>query len=148
MGRDRAAPQSDAARIEERLAVEGDNLIDLIDGTAIDHVDGAGCGLFRGLEDEPHIPSWGQRPKGIELTGHARQAEGIANMKALIQGFCDQGGTLMNLNVLSREQLLEAHGDPNRHPDLIVRVTGFSAYFRMLSPEFRQLVVDRIISDS
>ena len=88
-------------------------------------------------------------PLQMELDpGLARQAEGIANMKALIQGFCDQGGTLMNLNVLSREQLLEAHGDPNRHPDLIVRVTGFSAYFRMLSPEFRQLVVDRIISDS
>jgi pyruvate-formate lyase len=29
-----------------------------------------------------------------------------------------------------------------------VRVTGFSAYFRMLSTEFRQLVVDRIVSES
>ena len=34
-----------------------------------------------------------------------------------------------------------------QYPDLIVRVTGFSAFFASLSPEFRQLVVDRIISE-
>ena len=32
--------------------------------------------------------------------------------------------------------------------DLVVRVTGFSAYFASLSPEFRQLVVDRIINEN
>jgi len=42
---------------------------------------------------------------------------------------------------------LEAHEDPSRYPDLIVRVTGFSAYFSSLSKDFRQLVVDRIISE-
>ena len=36
--------------------------------------------------------------------------------------------------------------DPSKYPDLIVRVTGFSAYFASLSKEFRQLVVDRLIS--
>ena len=41
-----------------------------------------------------------------------------------------------------------AHADPSKHPDLIVRVTGFSAYFASLSPEFRQIVVDRIIAES
>ena len=41
----------------------------------------------------------------------------------------------------------EAHQDPSKYPDLIVRVTGFSAYFASLSPEFRQLVVDRIIAE-
>ena len=31
-----------------------------------------------------------------------------------------------------------------KYPDLVVRVTGFTAYFAMLSPEFRKLVVDRV----
>jgi len=31
---------------------------------------------------------------------------------------------------------------------LVVRVTGFTAYFCLLTPEFRQLVVDRIIKAS
>jgi pyruvate-formate lyase len=30
----------------------------------------------------------------------------------------------------------------------VVRVTGFTAYFAMLSPEFRQLVIDRMIDES
>jgi len=34
------------------------------------------------------------------------------------------------------------------YPDLVIRVTGFTAYFSMLSPDFRQLVVDRIIAKS
>ncbi len=38
-----------------------------------------------------------------------------------------------------------AHEDPSLYPDLVVRVTGFSAYFASLSPKFRQLVVDRIL---
>ncbi|MCC6165754.1 MAG: hypothetical protein IT329_00875, partial [Caldilineaceae bacterium] len=59
----------------------------------------------------------------------------------------DLGGTQINLNVLDKNKVLEAHRDPSKHPDLIVRVTGFSAYFASLSPEFRQLVVDRIIAE-
>ena len=39
----------------------------------------------------------------------------------------------------------EAHKDPSLHPDLVVRVTGFTAYFMSLTPQFRQLVVDRFL---
>ena len=56
------------------------------------------------------------------------------------------GGTLVNTNVISKEQLLEAHADPEAHPDLVVRVTGYSAYFRSLSKEYRQQVVDRMMA--
>jgi pyruvate-formate lyase len=62
--------------------------------------------------------------------GIIRQEDGIEKMKALIRTYCELGGTLMNLNVLSKEQVLEAHRDPSKHPYLIVRVTGFSASFR------------------
>ena len=44
------------------------------------------------------------------------------------------------------ERLEEANRNPEKHPDLIVRVTGFSAYFASLSPEMRQYVVDRVIN--
>jgi formate C-acetyltransferase len=55
------------------------------------------------------------------------------------------GGTLANVNILSREKILEANADPSKYPDLVVRVTGFSAYFASLSKEHRQMVVDRIL---
>ena len=40
---------------------------------------------------------------------------------------------------------MKAHENPDLYPDLVVRVTGFTAYFATLSPEFRQLVVDRFL---
>ncbi|MFH1007811.1 MAG: pyruvate formate lyase family protein [Candidatus Latescibacterota bacterium] len=79
--------------------------------------------------------------------GLGRDEGGLAAVKALIQSHFDQGGTLINMNVLNREQILEAHENPSLFPDLVVRVTGFSAYFSSLSKEFRQLVVDRIVQE-
>jgi len=73
--------------------------------------------------------------------------EGIAKVEALIQGHFDLGGTLININVLNKEQILEDNKDPSKYPDLIVRVTGFSAYFANLSKELRQYVVDRIVAE-
>jgi formate C-acetyltransferase len=63
----------------------------------------------------------------------------------LIRSHFEQGGTLININVLDTDKLMAAHADPTRYPDLVVRVTGFTAYFVSLSPEFRQLVVDRFL---
>jgi pyruvate-formate lyase len=71
---------------------------------------------------------------------------GVDNVVSLIKTHFDLGGTQINMNVVNKEQILEAHKDPGKYPDLVVRVTGFSAYFASLSPEFRQLVVDRIIA--
>ncbi len=77
----------------------------------------------------------------------ARHAGGIEAIEALIRAHNAQGGTLININVVSKEQILAAHADPEQFPDLVVRVTGYSAFFRMLSPEYRQQVVDRILAE-
>jgi len=76
-----------------------------------------------------------------------RDEGGLAKIEALILGHFALGGTMINMNILNKQQILEAHKDPSKYPDLIVRVTGFSAYFASLSREFRQLVVDRIIAE-
>jgi len=86
-------------------------------------------------------------PMQLELSGGFDDEEGIAKVAALIKTHFDLGGTLFNVNIIDREKLLAAHKDPWAYPDLIVRVTGFTAYFAALSPEFRQLVVDRIIAE-
>ena len=71
----------------------------------------------------------------------------VDKVAALIRGHCELGGTQVNINILNNQQILEAHKDPSKFPDLIVRVTGFSAYFASLSPEMRQFVVDRILCE-
>lgn len=73
------------------------------------------------------------------------EESGIEIITQLIKSHFEQGGTLININILDGEKLMEAHEDPEKHPDLVVRVTGFTAYFASLSPQFRQLVVDRFL---
>ncbi|MEW6512074.1 MAG: pyruvate formate lyase family protein [Bacteroidota bacterium] len=78
--------------------------------------------------------------------GVSGSQESIDSIAALIRTHFDLGGTQVNINILDKKRLLEAHEDPSRHPGLVVRVTGFSAFFGSLSPEMRQMVVDRILS--
>ncbi|MBS7614330.1 formate acetyltransferase [Candidatus Bathyarchaeota archaeon] len=79
--------------------------------------------------------------------GLARGEEGLAKVEALIKGHFELGGTMINMNVIDKKQILKAHQDPSKYPNLIVRVTGFSAYFASLSKNLRQLVVDRILEE-
>ncbi len=86
-------------------------------------------------------------PLQIELDyGFSNNPENLVKVENLIKTHFDLGGTQINLNILNKEKILAAHKDPTKYPDLVVRVTGFSAYFASLSPEFRQLVVDRILT--
>lgn len=93
-------------------------------------------------------PGYGNTaPVQLELDPSiAESPEAIEKITALIKTMFDQGCTLLNINLIDEERVLEAHKDPSKFPDLIVRVTGFTSYFSMLSPQFRQLVVDRILS--
>ncbi len=92
-------------------------------------------------------PGYGNAaPLQLELDPHlSAQEGGIGKVMQLIQTHMDMGGTLININVLDKEKLLKAHKSPELYPDLVVRVTGFTAYFAALSPAFRQLVVDRLV---
>jgi formate C-acetyltransferase len=87
-------------------------------------------------------------PMQIELDPMVSKEEGgVEIISNLIRSHFDLGGTQINLNIMDAAQVLEAHKDPSKFPDLVVRVTGFSAFFASLSPEFRQIVVDRIIAE-
>ncbi|MBC7236280.1 MAG: formate acetyltransferase [Chloroflexi bacterium] len=94
-------------------------------------------------------PGYGNSaPMQIEFDpGLSKDEGGLEKVASLIAGHVEMGGTQVNMNVMDADKVLEAHRDPSKYPDLIVRVTGFSAYFSSLSPEFRQLVVDRILRE-
>jgi formate C-acetyltransferase len=73
--------------------------------------------------------------------------ESVGKMNAFIHTIFAIGNTHLNITILDKKRLLEAHADPSKHPDLIVRVTGFCAYFANLSPQLRQMVIDRVIDE-
>lgn len=77
--------------------------------------------------------------------GMARGEEAVDKICDYILTLFDQDGTLLNINIINAQQILAANENPDLFPDLVVRVTGFTAYFCLLTPEFRKLAVDRIL---
>lgn len=51
----------------------------------------------------------------------------------------------MQMNVVDSKTLIEAKENPNLHPNLIVRVWGFSAYFNDLPEEYKDLLIKRAL---
>ncbi|MCC7358453.1 MAG: hypothetical protein IT317_03200 [Anaerolineales bacterium] len=95
-------------------------------------------------------PGWGNSaPLQLELDSHlAKEIGGLEAVESLIKVHNEQGGTLININVISRDQILAAKANPDLYPDLVVRVSGYSAYFKSLSPDLQQIVVDRLLTDA
>lgn len=91
-------------------------------------------------------PGYGNTaPMQWELDPTFAKEDNVSLIESIIKAHFLMGGTLINVNIMDKAKVLEAHKDPSKYPDLVVRVTGFTAYFSMLSPQFRQLVVDRIL---
>ena len=93
-------------------------------------------------------PGWGNSaPLQVDMdSGLVKELGGSEMIKAYLKAHNQMGGTLININVVSKEKLLAAHDNPDLYPDLVVRVTGYSAFFKSLSREYRQQVVDRFLA--
>ncbi|MBM3494358.1 MAG: glycyl radical protein, partial [Armatimonadetes bacterium] len=68
---------------------------------------------------------------------------GLNALAALIRTCFDLGGVQLQFNTIGRETLLDAMEHPERHADLVVRVSGFSAYFTRLDPAVQRDVLAR-----
>lgn len=64
-------------------------------------------------------------------------------LKALIKTYFDRGGMEIQFNVVSRDTLIDAQLHPEKHKDLVVRVSGFSAYFTSLIKETQDDIIAR-----
>ncbi len=62
----------------------------------------------------------------------------------LIKAFFNQlDGYHVQYNVVSRDVLIEAQKQPEKHRDLIVRIAGYSAFFNALSKETQDDIIGR-----
>jgi formate C-acetyltransferase len=75
-----------------------------------------------------------------------RDDERFEKLVTIVEAYFREGGLHLQLNHLSREQLLDAKAHPERHGSLRVRVSGFSAYFTTLAPTIQDDVVARYAS--
>ena len=68
---------------------------------------------------------------------------GQKNMLALLKRFIKGGGQEMQFNVTDNRVLEDAVREPEKYADLIVRVSGFSAFFTKLAPEVQKDIMRR-----
>ena len=67
----------------------------------------------------------------------------IDNLVSLLDGYAEKRGHHLNVNVFTKETLLDAQAHPEKYPDLIVRVAGYSAFFHVLSPQTQNDIIWR-----
>ena len=53
----------------------------------------------------------------------------------------------MQMNVIDSKTLIEATKNPAKFPNLIVKVWGFSAYFKDLPIEYQDYVIERALKN-
>lgn len=68
---------------------------------------------------------------------------GIEKLAALVKKYIDMGGHQLQINAVNRDVLIDAQKHPERYPNLIVRVWGWSGYFNELDTEYQNHVIRR-----
>ena len=69
--------------------------------------------------------------------------EGLAALVALLRAFADQGGFYLQVDVADARILRDAQARPELYPNLSVRISGWSARFVTLAPEWQEMVIQR-----
>ena len=77
--------------------------------------------------------------------GTIKGEQGASTLQALIGGYFDQGGMQSQINVLDPKVLLEAQRHPEKHKNLLVRVSGYSSYFVDLTPDMQNEIIQRTL---
>ncbi len=72
-----------------------------------------------------------------------RDEEHVTRLAALLRAYGRVGGTALQVNVIDPETLRAAQADPESYRNLLVRVTGYNAYFVTLGREIQDEIVTR-----
>ena len=73
----------------------------------------------------------------------------LDNFVFYVKGYFDDnkgqrdGGMEIQFNITKREDFEDAVKNPDKYPELLVRVSGYTAYFKDLNPFMQKEIIDR-----
>ena len=73
-----------------------------------------------------------------------RDPEHRTKFKAFLRGAIENGGTALQVNMLDAEMLKDAQKHPQDYRHLLVRITGYNAYFVTVGKELQDEVIARL----
>ena len=72
-----------------------------------------------------------------------RDPEHRSKFKAFLRGYAKNGGTALQINMVDAEMLKEAQRRPQDYRHLLVRITGYNAYFTSIGRELQDEIIAR-----
>ncbi|MGK5094620.1 pyruvate formate lyase family protein [Deltaproteobacteria bacterium TL4] len=80
----------------------------------------------------------------VKFDSHTLRGQGGPSiLGSLIKTYFRRGGMQMQVNVLDPQVLIDARDNPDLYPYLLVRVSGYSAYFNDLTPAMKEELIRR-----
>jgi len=72
-----------------------------------------------------------------------RDAEHREKFKAFLKGYIENGGSALQVNMINADILRDAQQHPENYRHLLVRVTGYNAYFTSIGRELQNEIIAR-----
>ncbi|MCE5189674.1 MAG: hypothetical protein LLF75_10930 [Eubacteriales bacterium] len=72
-----------------------------------------------------------------------RDSERREKLKNFLRGYIQNGGTALQINILDAETLKDAQQHPENYRNLLVRITGYNAYFTSIGRELQNEIIAR-----
>ncbi|MDD3999819.1 MAG: pyruvate formate lyase family protein [Bacilli bacterium] len=112
------------------------------------NINSVGIALGGKSEDGDYLDYVNYLPNGASHTitlspSFVRDDVNQQKLMSFLRAYSENGGTALQINILDVDTLIDAQKNPSEYRHLLVRVTGYNAYFTALGKELQTEIINR-----